>query len=144
MASQKTVEQLNREVLLSDKYIHKLLKKMPEALQDSFSNAQLESISKTMGSASWKVHKLDVRNSISLFSYRYYYVLIAGRDLREIGREQVAFKRLIYSIFFSLFIIFCTLLGLLTLYLIKSAMGINLFPHFSLGIWSWFKELFSF
>ena len=28
-----------------------------------------------------------------------------------------------------------TLMGLLILYLIKSALGINLFEHFSLGIW---------
>jgi hypothetical protein len=31
------------------------------------------------------------------------------------------------------------LLFLLVVYLIKCAMGINLFPHFSLGIWAWFK-----
>lgn len=31
-----------------------------------------------------------------------------------------------------------TLLGLLVLYLLKSAAGIDLFPGFSLGIWGWF------
>jgi hypothetical protein len=32
-------------------------------------------------------------------------------------------------------------LGLLVLYLFKSALGINLFAGFSLGIWDWFKTL---
>jgi hypothetical protein len=26
------------------------------------------------------------------------------------------------------------------LYLLKSALGINLFPGFSLGLWDWFKQ----
>ena len=144
MVSKKTVAQLNRELLMSDKYVHKLLKQMPESMQNSFSNDQLESLSKVMGSSSWKRHKLDIRSSISLLSYRYYYVFIAGRDQREMSRKEVRFKRLISLTLFSLFITFSILLGLLTLYLIKSAMGINLFPHFSLGIWSWFKEAFHF
>ncbi|MCG6508060.1 hypothetical protein K6U15_15045, partial [Vibrio parahaemolyticus] len=35
------------------------------------------------------------------------------------------------------------LLGLsfLALYLLKSAMGIDIFPNYSLGIWDWFKGL---
>ncbi|MGR8980875.1 MAG: hypothetical protein ACU84H_12410 [Gammaproteobacteria bacterium] len=31
---------------------------------------------------------------------------------------------------------------LLIVYLVKSAMGINLFPHYSLGIWRYFKPYF--
>ena len=43
------------------------------------------------------------------------------------------------ALMFALFITFSVLSGLLILYLIKSALGINLFENFSLGIWSWFK-----
>ena len=35
------------------------------------------------------------------------------------------------------FLALCTLLGLLALYIAKSAAGIDLFPGFSLGIWGW-------
>ena len=28
------------------------------------------------------------------------------------------------------------------LYIIKSAMGINIFEHYSFGAWSWFKSVF--
>ena len=44
------------------------------------------------------------------------------------------------ALMLALFVTFCTLFGLLVLYLIKSALGINLFEDFSLGIWSWFKQ----
>ena len=37
---------------------------------------------------------------------------------------------------------FSTLLGLLILYLVKSALGIDLVPGFSLGTWGWFKGEF--
>ena len=40
---------------------------------------------------------------------------------------------------FYLCITFACLFGLLLLYLIKSALGIDLIPGFSLGIWGWFK-----
>ena len=37
---------------------------------------------------------------------------------------------------------FCTLVGILVLYLIKSALGIDLIPGFSFGVWDWFNEEF--
>ncbi|HBB24465.1 MAG TPA: 3-phosphoshikimate 1-carboxyvinyltransferase, partial [Pseudomonas sp.] len=40
----------------------------------------------------------------------------------------------------TLFLLFSALVGLVILYLLKSALGINLFPDFSLGLWDWFKE----
>lgn len=38
--------------------------------------------------------------------------------------------------------LFSVLTGLLLLYLLKSALGIDLVPGFSLGIWGWFKDVF--
>jgi len=133
--------QLNREALLNNKALKKVLDKMPEAVQDSFTNEQLEGIKSTLEATTWKKYSLDVRSSISFFSYHYYYVLIAGRDQRGMSHEEIRFKRLMYLTCFSLFIAFSALLGLLVIYLIKSAVGIDLFPNFSLGIWSGFKEV---
>ena len=44
---------------------------------------------------------------------------------------------------FSLLLITATQLVTLVfvLYIIKSAMGINIFEHYSFGIWSWFKSV---
>lgn len=140
--TQITLAQLNREALLNHKPLKKVLDKMPEALQESFTNEQLEGMKVALEATTWKKHRIDIRSSISFFSYHYYYVLIAGRDQREMSREEIRFKRLMYLTFFTLFITFSTLLGLLVLYLIKSAMGINIFPNFSFGIWTWFKGAF--
>jgi hypothetical protein len=35
-----------------------------------------------------------------------------------------------------------TVLGVLILYLVKSALGIDLIPGFSFGVWGWFQEEF--
>lgn len=35
-----------------------------------------------------------------------------------------------------------TLFGILVLYLVKSAMGIDLIPGFSWGVWDWFQREF--
>jgi hypothetical protein len=43
---------------------------------------------------------------------------------------------------FALFVTVSTLFGLLVLFLVKSAMGIDIFPNFSLGIWGWFQQTF--
>ncbi len=143
MGDQKILRQLNREALLNNKPLKKALGKMPEAVQDSFTNEQLEGIKSALEASAWKKHAVDIRSSISFFSYHYYCVFIAGRDQREMSRDEIRFKRLMYLTFFSLFITFSTLLGLLVLYLIKSAMGIDIFPNFSLGIWTWFKGAFN-
>ena len=55
-------------------------------------------------------------------------------------RAEKARGLFIQSVLLTVFLSFSALLGLVVLYLIKSAMGIDLFPNFSLGIWSWFKE----
>ena len=46
---------------------------------------------------------------------------------------------LINATLFTLFVCVSTLFGLIVLYLIKSALGINLIEGWSLGLWDWFK-----
>jgi len=55
------------------------------------------------------------------------------------SRQEQQIKRISYLLFITAFLSFSTLLGILVLYLIKSAMGIDIFPDFSFGIWSWFQ-----
>ena len=53
-------------------------------------------------------------------------------------REQ-AIQRLAMATTLAVFITFSALVGILVLYLIKSALGIDLIPGFSFGVWDWFK-----
>lgn len=132
----------NSELLKKNRRLAQFLKDMPQDVQDSFTEEQLKSLQSALRSPNWKKHPLDFRGSIAFFSYHYYYVFIAGRDNRELTRQEIRIKRWSYLVFITLFLTFCSLLGLLVLYLIKSAMGIDLFPDFSLGIWTWFNAKF--
>lgn len=122
-----------------DKGLSLFLAKMPENIQQSFSEEQLVNIKAALKVAKWKKHRIDLRSSIGFFSYHYYYVFIAGREDREMSRQEQQIKRISYLLFITAFLSFSTLLGILVLYLIKSAMGIDIFPDFSFGIWSWFQ-----
>jgi hypothetical protein len=65
-----------------------------------------------------------------------------GRNQRSLSRRERRISLMIKTFCLFLFLAFSTLMGLLVLYLAKSAAGIDLFPGFSLGIWGWFKETF--
>lgn len=118
------------------------LSKIPKTIRDSFNQQQLNALQKSLSETTWKKHPIDLRSSISFFSYQYYYVFIAGREQRQMTRQEIRFKRLMFLSFLTLFIIFSTLLGLFVIYLIKSAVGIDIFPNFSFGIWHWFHETY--
>ena len=125
--------------------IKNLLSRMPEEVANSFTDEQLSHLLTAVGSRSWGKHKMDFRGTFKLpfYRWRFYYVLLAGRNYRELSRKEKRISILITAIVSSLFLLFSATLGLLVLYLIKSALGIDLFPGFSLGIWGWFKELFA-
>jgi hypothetical protein len=124
--------------------ITKLLSRMPEEVASSFTDEQLTHLLTAVGSRGWGKHKVDFRGTFKLpfYQWRYYYVLLAGKNHRELSRKEKRMSLVITATLSSIFIIFSAGLGLLVLYLIKSALGIDLFPGFSLGIWGWFKETF--
>lgn len=44
------------------------------------------------------------------------------------------------AMFNGLLLLYATACGVLVLYLIKSALGIDLIEGFSFGVWGWFQE----
>jgi len=65
-----------------------------------------------------------------------------GRNKRSLSGREKRLSLMLKAALMTAFIMFSTLLGLLVIYLIKSAAGIDIFPGFSLGIWGWFKGAF--
>ena len=116
-----------------------LLKRVPEDIKDSFSQAQIDALKVAFGARKWGKHPVDIRGTLKLWTWRYYFVILMGRNRRELSRAEQKTAALVQAFFLILFLSFSTLLGLLVLYLIKSAAGIDLFPGYSLGIWGWFK-----
>ncbi len=131
-----------RDKLKNETGLRKLLERMPEKVQDSFTEEQLANIKIAIGARTWGNHAIDVRSTVKFFRYRYYYVLVAGRNRRELSVRERRIGLLIQASVFAVFLAFSAMLGVLVLYLVKSAAGIDIFPNFSFGVWGWFKDAF--
>jgi hypothetical protein len=127
----------------ADPALNSLLKRMPPEVAESFTDEQLSHLHSALGARSWKKHSLDIRSTfpVPFAKSRVYFVLLMGRNRRELTRREKQISAFTFALFVAAFIGLSTLFGLLVLYLIKSALGINLFKGFSLGIWDWFKDL---
>ena len=119
-----------------------LLAKLPSESRDSFSDDQLLALKVALGGRAWGVHALDLRWTLKFWHWQYYFVLLAGRNRRELSRREKAIERLAMALSLAGFLIFSIVFGVLVLYLLKSALGIDLIPGFSFGVWGWFQEDF--
>jgi len=126
--------------LRSDPAVKSLLERMPKSIQDSFTEEQLSHLKIAIGARQWGNHVIDYRGVIKIFRYRYYYVLLAGRNRRVLSIKEQKIASVAQAIFFIGVFSLITVLTFLFLYLIKSALGIDMFKGFSLGVWDWFKS----
>lgn len=116
-----------------------MLERMPKKVANSFSDEQLAHLNTALAGRKWGNHKLDFRGTVSFFKSRFYIVILAGKDKRELTREEARAGKTLIALGTMLFISVSTLLGLFLLYVLKSWLGINLFEGFSLGLWDWLK-----
>jgi len=123
-----------------DPTIINLLEKMPSHVRQSFNEEQLAHLRNALVGRKWQHHALDMRGTVPWFNYRYYYVVIAGKNKRQLSRTEKQVSSFMMAAFVTVLLTLSTLFGLLLLYLLKSALGINLFEDFSLGIWGWFRS----
>lgn len=84
--------------------------------------------------------RIDIRRTVSFFGRRYFYVLLVGRDRRRMPRRESTLGRLAISVLVVFWLLFCAVSIFITLYLIKSALGIDIFKNFHVGIWTWLIE----
>ena len=121
--------------------VRKLLSRMPSGVADSFSDDQLMHLKVALGSRQWGRHKIDFRGTFSFpfVSSRFYYVFLMGKNHRDLSRSEKVISALTLSLFTSFLILLCVMFGILVLYLVKSALGIDLIQGFSFGVWGWFK-----
>ena len=86
-------------------------------------------------------HQLDIRRRFPFFSTPYYLVFLFGRDLRRQHRQESTLSRMLLTFLLLIAVLFVTCCVLLTLYMIKSALGIDVFQNFHVGIWDWWLSL---
>lgn len=125
-----------------DPAIKNLLNRMPEDVQVTFTDEQLMHLKIAIGARQWGKHSLDYRGIFKAFRYRYYFVILAGRNRRQLTDNQLKNSLLGQSVFLSFVFCLVFLLGLFILYIFKSAAGVDIFSDYSFGIWAWFKNLF--
>lgn len=129
--------------LKTDPAIRALLERMPTHIQHSFTDEQLAHLKIAIGARQWGNHALDCRGVVKLFKYRYYYVVLAGRNRRDLSPKELALAKLAQAVIISAGVLALSLMAILVLYLLKSALGIDILPGYSFGVWSWFKGLFT-
>jgi len=123
-----------------DPFIEGLLGRMPAKVGEEFTDDQLLSLKNAMGAHRGSRHRIDLRGSVGFGPWRYYYVFLAGKEKRQLTRKERRMARTAKAVFWTSFFVFSTLTGIVIIYLLKSALGIDLVPDASLGLWGWFKS----
>lgn len=123
-----------------DNFVVNLMRKVPAEQRESFSDAQLQALKVALGARSWGAHTVDIRGTLKVWRWRYYYVFLAGRNLRSLSRREATVYRAAEITFLIGFLMFSAMLGVIALYLLKSFLGIDLIQGHSFGVWDWFKN----
>lgn len=120
-----------------DPFILSFLEKLPKDVADSFTELQLLQIKLQFGTRTKAKHAIDVRSVMGGTKWRYYFVLLLGRNRRDLSRTQGKWIKGSRRLFLFLCVLFSVLIIFISLYLIKSFLGIDIFPNHSLGLWHW-------
>ncbi len=126
-----------------DPDIMSFLSRLPQETASVLTDTQLSHIKVAIGSGQYRKHKVDIRGTfpVLFFPSRIYFVFLMGRNIRSLSRQEqnIAFTSML--LLTTLFLMFSTILGLVIVYIIKSALGINLLEGYSLGLWDWIVGL---
>lgn len=139
--TERTLQHQN--AIRQDPDIRRLLSRLPESMENQLTDEHLCYLKVAIGSGNWRKHPVDLRGSFPLpfIRSKIYFVLLMGKNRRKLSRKEVNLGFISVVLLILIFFIISTGMGLLLLYLLKSALGINLFETFSIGIWEWFNAL---
>ncbi len=119
-----------------DAYAASVLANIDPKVRASLTDEQVQAIGRALATRHGKgAHLLDTRGLIKTYFASYYYVLQFGRD-RRMGRRRTDYERGMKArmlgnvIFFLMAISPLILLGLVGLYFLKAALGVDLIPDF--------------
>jgi hypothetical protein len=117
---------------------------MEKSVADSFTYEQRKALQKSITTQDWRQHNVDFRPTLALpfLPWSFYLVFLVGVNRRGLlpAERFIAFTMLLFIVFIiALLLVGC---AFVLLYLLKSWLGIDLFPNESLGIWDKFKSYF--
>ncbi|MDD1783286.1 hypothetical protein LRP49_19125 [Enterovibrio sp. ZSDZ35] len=124
----------------NDPFIRGFLDKIPKDVASSFTDSQLLQLKLMFGTRAKAQHIVDIRTVMGSFSWSYYFVFLLGRNRRDLTRaeQRMANAGKVFFLLMGSLVLFSV--AIITLYLIKSFLGIDLLPHFSFGLWTWITE----
>ena len=70
-----------------------VMERLPKAVHDSFSEAQLSALKEASGAVAWGSHPVDIRLSIPGLLNRYYLVVVGGKERRNKARIALEKER---------------------------------------------------
>ena len=120
-----------------DPDIMSLLSRLPQETASLLTDTQLSHLKVAIGSGQYRKHKVGLRGTLPVpfFTYRIYFVLLMGRNIRSLSRQEKSIAVTSMLLLTVIFLVFSTTLGLVIIYVLKSALGINLLEGYSLGLW---------
>lgn len=127
-----------KNALTHDPVIARLFQRIPRDVAASFTDEQLTHLKVALGARSWGAHSLDWRTTVALpmVPWRFYVVFLCGRNRRQLRDGERHLSAWVTSVVMLVVAAGCVSAGLLLIYLAKSALGIDLIPDFSFGLWS--------
>ncbi|MFV0575465.1 MAG: hypothetical protein ACK5NC_08680 [Vibrio sp.] len=120
--------------------INRTMRAVPEGIRESLNEEQIEAIERAIAVNNVRGdHYVDFRPTFGFFRWRYYAVFLLGKDRRKPGTRKSSISIMIKTVIFMVLAFFLFSLAVLSMYLIKSALGIDIFHNFSFGVWDYFK-----
>lgn len=139
MDNQKSGTPKSSSGIDKDAYTQHVMSNIPKDVFRTLNVLQLHAIEEAISkNAPYQNHPVDMRGTLSLFFARFYFVILIGRDRRsysrnkEMSRRQKASSLSWAVMIYSSICIIAPVIFLL-LYIIKSWLGIDIFPDHHLS-----------
>lgn len=125
-------------------HIKQLLSKMDPEMAASFSYRQRKALQKAISTRGWDNHSIDVRPTLALpfLPWSFYVVFLAGVNKRSLQPTERYTAALAFMMMLLVFLFVLFSIVFVILYIVKSWIGIDIFPNDSLGGWDLFKDIF--
>jgi hypothetical protein len=129
--------------LRDDPLVRSLLARLPAQSRDSFDDDQLRALKVALSGQPLGDHAVDLRWTWEFWRRHYYFMFLSGSTESTASQRGDALSN--FTRYLAITGLFATLLVffVVALYLLKSALGIDLLPDYSFGVWDWLKEMLS-
>ena len=122
-----------------DAYTQHIMSNIPPEVFSTLNIVQIQAIESAISSnAPFRKHPVDLRGRLSFFFIRFSFVILVGRDRRNSSRNKEDARRakaksLSLATFLYALICMVAPVMFLTLYLLKTFLGIDIFPDHHLS-----------